>query len=164
MRRQVPTRLVVVAFAVGSLIVLPLAVPASAATGTACSGDKTVTNTKTDTATSTLTGCTNLPATGGKGTDVTNFKNTKSITSKITWNGTGTTTTLIKEAGGTAAQTAGCVKAVGKGAAAVVSTGTVTGGTGTALKDIPKGSKISETVCYTPKDVVTLYPGSKLVL
>lgn len=45
-----------------------------------------------------------------------------------------------------------------------MSNGTVTGGTGAALKGIPKGSKVSETACYTPKAAVFLYPGSKLVV
>lgn len=157
-------RLLVVAVAAGSLLAIPLAASASAATGTACSGDKTVTNTKTDKATSTLTGCTNTAATGGKGTDVVNFKVLAKITGTITWHGTGTTTSTVTEKGGSKAQDATCVKAVGKGASAIVSTGTVTGGTGAALKGIPKGSKLSETVCLTPKDVVTLYPGTKFVI
>jgi hypothetical protein len=55
------------------------------------------------------------------------------------------------------------VKAVGKGASAASSTGVVTGGTGKALAGIPKGSKFSETVCYSSTSVVTLYPGSKIV-
>lgn len=107
-------RLLVVAIAAGSLLAVPLAGSASAATGAACSGDKTTVNTKTSTATSVLTGCTNPAATGGKGTEVVNFKNTKAITAKLTWNKTGTTTATLTEKAGSAAQTAGCVKAFGR--------------------------------------------------
>jgi|1186.fasta_scaffold387999_1 hypothetical protein len=156
-------RLFAVAIAAGSLIAVPLAESGSAATPVSCAAAKTVNNLKTFTNTATMSKCTNVPATGGKGVMVTNFKNLKKITAKVTWNKTGTTTLAITQKKATSAQIAKCVKTVGKGASAASSTGTVTGGTGKALKAIPKGSKFSETVCYSSKSVVTLYPGSKIV-
>ncbi len=159
MSRFLPVRMLVIAVAAGSLIAVPLAQGASAATGTACTGAKTVTNVKTFKATTTLTGCTNPAATGGKGTEVINFKNTNAITATITWNKTGTTLLKISEKSGPK------VNKCPKGSLAeVVSTGSVTGGTGAALKGIPKGSKFSESVCYNSGNVVTLYPGSKVVI
>ena len=163
MRRLGSIRLLAVALAAGSMIAVPMVSSASAATPTSCAGDKTVTNTKNDTATSTLTKCVTAAATGGSGKEVVNFKNVKKITAKVTWNKTGTTTLLLTEKGGTKAQNAVCAKAVGKGALSVVSTGSVTGGTGKAATLIPKKSKFSETACYSTKNVVTLYPKSKVV-
>jgi len=158
------TRMLAVALAAGSLIAVPLASASSAAVvPTTCAGAKTVNNLKAFIATTTLSVCTNPAATGGKGVEVTNFKNLKKITAKVTWNKTGTTLISLTEKAGTKAQIAACVKAVGKGASAVVSAGTVTGGTGAALKGIPKGSKFSETVCFNTKDVVTLFPKTKIV-
>jgi hypothetical protein len=159
MRRLIPIRLLVVAVAASSLTAIPLAQAASAATGTVCTGAKTVTNVKTFIATTTLTGCTNAPATGGKGVEVVNFKNTSAITATITWNKTGTTLLKISEKGGPKVN-----KCPAGSVAEIVSTGSVTGGTGSALKLIPKGTKLSESVCYNSKNVVTLYPGSKFVL
>jgi hypothetical protein len=162
MHRFVSVRSLAVFLAAGSLIAIPLAGSASAVTATTCAGAKTVNNLKTSVATTTLSTCTNPTATGGKGVEVTNFKVLTKITAKVTWNKTGTTTISLTEKAGSKAQTAACVKAVGAGAASVVSTGTVTGGTGAALKGIPKGSKFSETVCFNTKDVVTLFPKTKI--
>jgi hypothetical protein len=157
------TRLIAVALAAGSLIAVPLAESATAATPTACAAAKSVNNLTKAINTSTMTKCTNPAATGGKGVMVTNFKNLKKITAKVTWNKTGTTTLSITQKKATPAQIAKCVKTVGKGASAASSSGVVTGGTGKALTGIPKGSKFSETVCYSSKSVVSLYPGSKIV-
>ena len=162
MRRLTSVRTLAVALAVGSLIAIPLAGSSSAVVATTCSGAKTANNLTTSIATTTLSGCTNPTATGGKGMNVTNFKVLTKITAKVTWNKTGTTLITLTEKAGSKAQIAACVKAVGAGSSAVVSSGTVTGGTGAALKGIPKGSKFSETVCFTSKDVVTLYPGTKV--
>ena len=164
MRRVRSFRLLAVAVAAGSMMAVPLAGPASALTGTTCSSGKIVFSTKTFTATSPLTNCTNPAATGGKGTGVLNFKVVTAITGKITWNKTGTTTLKISSKAGSAAQNAVCVKAVGAGATANVATGTVTGGTGAALKGIPKGSKYSETLCISKAVTLSLYPGSKVVV
>ena len=163
MRRLVPVRLAVVALAVGSLTAVPLAGSASAVTATTCSTAKITFNAAKFSATSTLGGCTNAAATGGSGNEVINFKVATAITAKVTWNKTGTTTLKISEKPGTSAQTAVCVKAVGAKASAVVSTGVVTGGTGAALKGIPKGAKFSESLCVSAKLSLSLYPKTKIV-
>ena len=159
-------RVIAVALAAGSLIAVPLAESAPAAVQATCSKAVTKQDLKHFIATTRLSVCTNPAATGGKGVMVFNYKNyatTGKISGKVTWNKTGTTVIAIKTGKATKAQIAKCVKTVGKGASAATSTGTVTGGTGKALKGIPKGSKFSETVCYSTKSVVTLYPGSKVV-
>ena len=156
-------RLIAVALAAGSMIAVPLAQSASAAGGATCSKATTVNNLAKFINTATMSVCTNPAATGGKGVMVTNFKNLKKITATVKWNKTGTTTLSITQKKATAAQISKCAKTVGKGASAASSSGVVTGGTGAALKGIPKGSKFSETVCYSAKSVVSLYPGSKIV-
>jgi hypothetical protein len=163
MRRHVPVRFLAAGLAAASLVAVPFAASASAAVpGVTCGVGKIVFSTKTFTATEPLTGCTVPAATGGKGTAVLNFKNVKAITGKITWTKTGTTTLKIAATAGSKAQTAVCVTKAGKGASAEVATGTVTGGTGAALKGIPKGGKFSETICFSSKLVLTLYPGTKV--
>jgi hypothetical protein len=64
----------------------------------------------------------------------------------------------------TAAQSAACVKKVGKGASSEVAKGTVSGGTGAAIKGIPKGSKFSETLCISSKAVLSLFPDTKVTI
>ena len=159
-------RLIAVALAAGSMIAVPLAQSASAAGGATCSKASNVTNLAKLTSTSTLTVCTNPTATGGKGTmviNLTNYATTGKLTAVVTWNKTGTSKLKLQTKKGTAAQIKACVKAVGKNASAASSTGTVTGGSGKALKGIPVGSKYSEVVCYSATNKVTLYPGSKVV-
>ena len=165
MRRLVPVRLLATALAATSLIAIPLATSASAAVpGVTCGVGKIVFSSTKLTATEPLTGCTNPAATGGKGTAILNFKKVTAITGKITWNKTGTTTLKISAKAGSKAQTAGCVKKVGKGASSEVATGSVTASTGKALKGIPKGSKFSETICFSAKLVLSLYPGTKVAI
>jgi hypothetical protein len=159
-------RVIAVAVAAGSLIVVPLAESAPAAAPTSCAKAVTKQDLKHFIATTQLSLCTNAAATGAKGVMVFNYKNyakTGKIAGKVTWNKTGTSVVAIKTGKATKAQIAKCVKAVGKGASAAVSTGTITGGTGKALLTIKKGQKFSETVCYSSKSVVTLYPGSKVI-
>jgi hypothetical protein len=166
--RLVPSRLIAVALAAGSLMMVPLAAASGAATATTCSGATFgATNTVTSIAKSTLTGCTSPTLTGGSGTLVANFKNLAKITVKITWKGTGTSSFTLKEAGGTG--TNKC-KGVGKAQDSfVVSTGTVTSGTGKAV-GLNK-TKFSETLCIhatgtgkTAKTTTYLFPGSKILI
>jgi ribosomal protein S27E len=165
MRRLVPVRFLAAGLAVASLVAVPLATSASAAVPTAtCGVGKIVFSTPKATATEPLTGCTLAAATGGKGTAVLNFKKVTAITGKVTWNKTGTSTLKISAKAGSKAQTAVCVKKVGKGASAEIATGTVTGGSGAALKGLPKGSKFSETICFSSKLVLSLYPGTKVTV
>lgn len=166
MRHLGPIRLLILGVASASLIAIPLAESAPAAVNATCAKASTKQDLKHFIATTQLSQCTNPAATGGKGVMVFNYKNyatTGKIAGTVTWNKTGKLAIAIKTGKATKAQIAKCVKAVGKGASAAASTGTVTGGTGNALKGIPKGSKFSETVCYSSKSVVTLYPGSKVV-
>jgi hypothetical protein len=164
MHRLSPVRVLAVALAAASLMAIPLAGPASAVTGTACSAAKFAINTTKLTATGTITGCSNPAATGGKGTATFNFKVVTAIAVKVTWNKTGTSTLKISEKAGSKAQTAKCATAVGKGGSSIVATGSVTGGTGAALKGIPKGSKFSGTFCLSAKTVLSVYPGTKIAL
>jgi hypothetical protein len=124
-----------------------------------------VTINKVATSKSTVSGCTPVAATGGSGKSVTQIGVKvagKVVTlSTTTWaGGKGTTVSTLTYKNGTKAQLAVCTKAVGKGALAIVSTGKITGGSGAALKAIPKGSTESATVCVTSKDVASLYPGT----
>ena len=163
MRRFLPVRFLAITLAASALAAIPLASPASAAIPTVtCGSGKIVFDVKKATATQPLVACTNPTATGKTGKAVLNFKNVKAITGKITWNKTGTTTLKIASKAGTAAQTATCVKAVGTGASSNVATGTVTGGTGAALKGIPKGSKFSEILCISAKVTLSLFPKTKV--
>ena len=163
MRRSTPIRLFSILLVVGSLAAIPLAGPVSAAATppTTCLNPKSTSDPKKFTATSTLTACSNKAATGGSGVAVINFKVLTKITGKITWKGTGTTTFQITEK---AVKPNKC-KAP---SVEIISTGKVTGGTGAALKLIPKGSPYSETVCAVTsgKDLgkTTLFPGTKVII
>ena len=170
MRRQVPTRLIAAAIAAGSLIALPMAASAGAAVATTC---KTATfsaiNTTTAIAKSTLGGCTNAPATGGSGVLVANFKVTAKITVKITWKGTGTSSFTLKE-GVTPKSVKNTCHGVGKAQdTLIVTTGTITSGTGKAVA--LNKTKFSEALCVhttgsgkTAKTTEYLQPGSKILI
>ena len=156
MRRFVPVRLIVLGLAASSLVVVPLSEAASAVTPVTCS--KLVAPApKGTTSTATISGCTNVAATGGGGKQVTNISK---LTFVITWNAKkGTTTAKIAYKAQT---TKG--KCPAGTVARISATGSVTGGSGAALKAIPKGSKYSESVCYNSKNVTTIEPGTKMVL
>ena len=154
--RRLPVRLIVLGLAASSMVAIPLSEAASAVTPVTCS-KLSAPAPKGTTSTATISGCTNVAATGGGGTQVTNI--TK-LTFVITWNaGKGTTTAKIayKAQPSKGKCPAGTVARIG-------ATGTVTGGTGAALKAIPKGSKYSESVCYNKTNVTTIEPGTKMVL
>lgn len=158
MRRTSPLLLVV---AVGVASMIAVAVPAGAVTkGATCTKATFKTNLKTFTATGVISGCSNLPATGGHGTVVTNFKVLTHITTKITWNGTGTTSYLGTEKHGPKTNTC---KGSGKTKdTLIVSTGKFTGGTSKALAFF-KGTTYTEALCATSKSATYLEPGSKIV-
>ena len=159
MRRLSSVRTLAVALAVGSLIAIPLTGSSSAATPVTCLNPKSVTNIKTFTSTITLTSCTNAAATGGKGTAVDNFKVLTKQLVKITWNKTGTTTLTITK--GVTPKVNKCPK----GQVEFDESGAVTGGTGAALKGIPKGSPYSESVCAnTTTGATTMRPGTKVII
>jgi hypothetical protein len=155
MRRLVPVRLVVLGLAATSLIAVPLAEAASAVTPVTCT-KLTAPAPKGTTSTATLSGCSNLAATGGGGKQVTNITKLSAV---ITWNAKkGTTTFTIKYKGGPK------VNKCATGSTLILATGSVTGGTGAALKAIPKGSKYSESVCYNSKNVTSIEPGTKMTI
>src|SRR4029079_19022328 len=84
--------------------------------------------------------CTNPTATGTSGKLLINIAKK---TGKVTWNKTGTSTftityTPVKTPKG---------KLCAKGSTQIVFAGKVTGGTGAAVKAIPKGQKITANVC-----------------
>ena len=155
MRRFVPVRVVAVALAASSLMAIPLAGAASAVTPVTCT--KLVAPApKGNTSTGTLSGCSNVAATGGGGTQVTNISKKTAV---ITWNAKkGTTLFTISYKGGPKANK--CAP----GSTLIVATGTVTGGSGAALKAIPKGSKYAESVCYDAKQNTVIEPGTKMVI
>jgi hypothetical protein len=163
MRHLGPIRFLALGVAVASLAGMALTTSAGAAAPVSCSNPKSVTNVKKGTSTITLTGCTNPKATGGKGTGVVTFKalnaGSSKVAGKITWNKTGTTTfSLSSKAGKTPNK---CPK----GTVLFLSTGKVLGGTGAALKLIPKGSPYSESVCAnTTTGKTTMAPGTKVLI
>jgi hypothetical protein len=163
MGRTGPKRLIAVALAAGSLLAVGLAGPASAAAPPAtCSSPKSTVNIKKLTATFTLTACTNTKATGGSGNAVVNFKTlgkASTVAGTITWHGTGTTTFSLSTADGKVPNK--CPK----GTSEFISSGKVLGGSGAALKGIPKGSPVSETTCSNATTgASSIYPGTKFVV
>ena len=170
MRRPVRDRLIAVALAAGSLVVVPLAATAGAATPTTCStATFSAVNTTTSIAKSTLGKCTNPALTGGSGVLVANFKVTAKITVKITWKGTGTSSFVLKEGSAPKGVKNTC-KGVGKAQdTLIVTTGTVTSGTGKAVA--LNKTKFSESLCVhttgsgkTAKTTEYLTPGSKILI
>jgi hypothetical protein len=156
MRRFVPIRLLAVGLAVGSMTAIPFAEAASAAVVPVTCTKLTAPAPAKGLSTGTISGCTNAAATGGGGKQVTNIAK---LTFVITWNAKkGTTTAKISYKAGPK------VNKCAKGSTLIVATGTTTGGTGAALKAIPKGSKYSESVCYDAKQVTSIEPGTKMVI
>jgi hypothetical protein len=157
MRFSVGSRALVIAAASLSLLAVPLAIPASAATAGQCTklGTKTVSSNLV----ATLSGCTPAAATGGSGggtfKSAAGTSGTLNIT--ITWAAKhGTTKANIKFV---------TVKGFGKcpkGTTALVTiTGKVTGGSGTAFKTIKTSQAVTGSVCLGPKSD-TLAPGTAL--
>lgn len=149
----------VIAAASASLLAVPLAVPASAAAAPPGKCTKLATKTVGKKLTATLSNCTPVAATGGKGggTFTTSGATSGTLNITIKWTANkGTTKGNVKF---------GPVKGLGKcpkGATSRVKlTGKVTGGTGTAFKTIKKGQAITGTVCVL-KTTQTLEPGTPL--
>jgi len=100
----------------------------------------------------TLSGCNDTKNTGGSGKIAANIKTFKGV---ITWNKTGTTTFSYKVANVTPD-----TKCTPKTDKEIKETATTTGGTGAALKSIPKGQVATTYICVAGSKV-TLAPGSK---
>ena len=153
MRHQVSTRLLVVALGASSLMVMPFASTAGAATGAQCTKETGTANLKTATATSTLSGCTPTSATGGSGKTVANLKTS---TAKTTWaGGKGTTITTSKYKAGPKVNK--CPTAF---PTLLIVTGKVIGGSGAALKAMPIGQAVLTDVCVGKNNSSINEPGT----
>jgi hypothetical protein len=156
-------RLLVIAAASASLLAVPLAMPASAATGAQCKklSEKTVGSKITFS----VSQCTPLTATGGSGSGpVSGTKpgQTKgSVNVTVTWakfkgKATGTTKANVNFAPTSPGK---CPLLTTR----LKITGKVTGGSGTALKYIKKGQAVSGSVCLNAKTGgVSLEPGTNV--
>ena len=169
MRRLGPIRFISLGVATAALVGMSLATPAGAAGGAVCTkASSTTTKAGQATTTSSLSGCNNAAATGGKGSLLANYKNLAKITVKITWNKTGTSTLVLHEKVGPKTN-----KCHGSGATKdglILTTGTVTGGTGKA-GTLLKNTKFSESLCVhtggtkaKPTYTSYLLPGSKVLI
>jgi hypothetical protein len=160
MKMSVRTRALVIVAASASLLAVPLAMPASAATQPGKCTKLTTKTVKTK-LTATLTGCTPTTATGGSGTGSFNSTGAKTgtINIAITWaTKHGTTKGNIKF-GPNKAGLGKCPKVKGESRDTI--TGKVTGGSGTAFKTIKTGQTITGSVCLGAK-ADTLEPGTAL--
>jgi hypothetical protein len=159
MRTTIPIRLFAVAIAVGSLTAIPLSSPTTAAAGASCSklvSPPPVSVKGVSMSNSTVSGCLPTAATGGSGKSATNLK---TLISTTTWAG-GKGTTIVKVAYKPTSSKGKCPA----GTSHILSTGTVTGGTGAAAKVILKGQKVNASVCVNTKtSAATLEPGTKYV-
>jgi len=159
MKVSVRARAVVIAAASASLLVVPLAMPASAVSQPGkCT--KLVTKTVKTKLTATLSTCTPAAATGGSGSGSFNSTGAKTgtINIVITWaTKHGTTKGNIKF--GPAKGLGNCPKVKGESRDTI--TGKVTGGTGTAFKTFKTGQAINGSVCLGTKGD-TLEPGTAL--
>ena len=157
MKVSVRARALVIAAASVSLVAVPLAMPASAATGAQCK--KLTEKTVKSTITFTVAQCTPVAATGGSGSGpVSGTKpgQTKgSVNVKVTWaNHKGTTTANVSF--GPAVGPGKCPA----GTTRLKITGKVTGGSGTAVKTIKKGQPVSGSVCLAKSGSASLEPGT----
>jgi len=136
-----------------------IAAPAGAAAGPQCAALST--KTVGSKVTATVSKCTPTTATGGSGSGVFTASTSKSGTFNITltWAaGHGTTKGNVKF---------GPAKGLGKCATGTSTrltiTGSVTGGTGTAVKTIKAGQKVAASVCIGAKSD-TLEPGTVMTI
>jgi hypothetical protein len=160
MRVSVRTRALVTVAAAASLLAVPLATPATAALPQPGKCTKLATKTVAGKITATVSTCTPVAATGGKGTGTFTSTGAPSGTLNITikWAASkGTTKANIKFAN--QATRGKCAV----GATRIKITGKVTGGTGVAFKTIKKGQPVTGSVCSGPAPKgITLEPGTAL--
>ena len=162
MRRQVPARLIAVAIAAGSMMVIPFSGTAPAAVAvpqcTKLVSPPAVLVKKVLTSKSTVSNCTPLATTGGSGKSVTQigivYKGKKGQTiSTTTWaGGKGTTIQQL-----TYAAAKGLGKCPKTSSQRVITTGKVIGGTNKLIK---VGSKVSANACVAKNNSATLEPGT----
>ncbi len=157
MKLSVRARALVVAATSASLLAVPLAMPVSATVGAQCK--KLSDTSKGSTITFHVAQCTPVAVTGGSGSGpVSGTKpgqTSGTVNVKVTWaNHKGTTTAAVKFA----PTTPGKCPA---GTTRLKVTGTITGGSGTAVKTIKKGQAVSATACLNSKTQATsLEPGT----
>ena len=101
-----------------------------------------------------LSKCTDSANTGGSGKLVANLAKKTAV---VTWNKTGTSTFSLVYV--TVTKDEKEIKGCAKGTTEILFSGSVTGGTGAAIKSIPKGQKVTAEVCVS-KTNVTLEPGA----
>jgi hypothetical protein len=177
MHHRVPVRLLGVALAAGSLLLLPLAGSASAGTLAKCAKFSSgALNSKTETSKGAVSGCSPTSITGSAaGTTVSVIKTYKVTTGKgkgtyqakstTTWTTSKKTTIAgLKYTLKAYKKGDGCPASFGTGTAAkmktidiVTSNGTVTGGTNTK---IPVGTPVSAHVCINGLDQAEQVPGT----
>jgi len=162
MGRKVSVRLFAVALAAGSFAMIPFS-PLSATTSkVSCASEvsaKPSSTTGKITVTAKLSGCVNLAATATNKSSINTA--TLSGTSTTTWaGGKGTTIQSVKYTVATKAQGLGKCPAA-TSTTRVFVTATTTGGTGAALKAIPKGSVGKSSICEHKDSTGTLEPGTK---
>ena len=176
MRGRVTTRIVAAGVAASSLLMVPLAATAGAATPTVCTKatfSPTTTISGKLTAKSTLGGCNNAALTGGSGALVATYSSNgtsaSGVQGKITWKGTGTSSFTVISKAGTAAQGAKCHGTGKTKDGLILSTGTIKAATGKAAP--LKGTKFSESLCIHATKVGTkttiteyLLPGSTIAI
>jgi hypothetical protein len=157
MVRKVSVRLCTVALVAASLAMIPMTASSASTSKVSCTKEFSPApkiTTGTIKVTSKLSGCVNLAPTATNASTV----NTKTLsgTSKTTWaGGKGTTLQTVKYV---------IQKTLGKcpkGNLRIFVTSTVTGGTGAALKAIPKGSLGKTSICSDTKKGSTLEAGTK---
>jgi len=159
MRVSVRARALVTVAAAASLLAVPLATPATAVLTQPGKCTKLATKTVGTKITATVSSCTPLPATGGKGTGTFTTTGAPSGTLNITikWAlSKGTTKANIKFA-----NTATKGKCPAGTTARTKITGKVTGGTGVAFKTFKVGQPVTAFVCQRPSGI-TLEPGTAL--
>src|SRR5579862_6067668 len=144
MKISARARSLVIGAAAASMLVVPLALPASSAAAPPGACKKLATKTVKSKLTATLSTCTPAAATGGTGSGAFTTSGAKSgtINITITWaTSHGTTKGNIKF--GPAKGNGKCAK----GSTRDTITGKVTGGTGTAFKTIKTGQPITGSIC-----------------
>jgi hypothetical protein len=160
--RKISTRFFVVALAAGSLAMIPLSAPSGAASKVSCGAElsaKPAATTGIIKVTAKLSKCINLAPTA---TDVSTVNTNKgTATAKTTWaGGKGTTLQSLSYKPATKVQGLGkCPPATTS--ARIFVTAKSTGGTGAALKAIPKGSIGKTSVCERKDGTAILEPGTR---
>ncbi len=126
---------------------------AGAATVVQCTKEVGAVNLKTQIDTSTESGCTPVSATGGSGKTVVKITAKASTTVWSGGKGTSVVTTISEKAGPK-------VNKCPKGDTLLLIVGKITGGTGAALKAMPKGQAVTTDVCVGKNDNSSLEPGT----